>query len=56
MLTKIINPETGVVVRLAQDAGELERCLKEIQDSDIPLIVQLGEGDRALLVTPVDRG
>ena len=53
MLTKIINPETVLVIRLAQDAEDLEACLSEIQDGEYPLIVQLGEGDRALLVTPV---
>lgn len=52
MTTKIIDPKTGIVVRLAQDAEDLESCLKKIQDGDLSLIVQIGDGDRSLQVTP----
>ena len=53
MLTKIIDPKTGIVVRLAQDAEDLESCLKKIQDdATLPMIVQIGDGNKLLQVIP----
>lgn len=52
MLTQIIDPKTGAVVRTACDAEKLEECLLKIQDSDDPIIVKLGDGDGMLHVIP----
>ncbi|MEA4955031.1 MAG: hypothetical protein VB096_05900 [Pseudoflavonifractor sp.] len=53
MTGKIIDPESGVVVRVACDAEELESVLYKIQEGQsAPLIVQLGESGKMLHVIP----
>lgn len=52
MLTQIIDPKTGAVVRIARDAAELEECLLKIQESDDPIVVKLGDGEGMLHVIP----
>lgn len=53
MTGKIINPENGIVVRVACGAEELESALYKMQeDQSVPLIVQLGESGKMLHVIP----
>lgn len=55
MLVKIIDPDSGAVVRLAQDAADLERCLYEISQMETPrsLLLELGDLEGAVKVGPV---
>lgn len=52
MLTKIIDPKSGNVVRTVEDSADLEKCLLALQDSDDPMVVQIGDGDSMLHVIP----
>lgn len=53
MKTKIIDPKTGVTVRLIQDAEDLERCLLKMQeDGGDPLVLQFGDGGKMLHIIP----
>lgn len=53
MDAKIIDPNSGVTIRLVRDAEDLSACLLKIQeDSGGPLVLQIGGGGKMLHVIP----
>lgn len=53
MNAKLIDPKSGVTIRLIEDAADLEDCLLKIQeDSGGPLVLQIGDGGKMLHVIP----